>query len=78
MSLIHDPDDAPDLGPDWFAKAELKIDGKPVNRGGRPRGSNKERISLRVDRDILEAYRASGTGWQSRMNDDVRKAIGKR
>lgn len=28
----------------------------------------KEQIALRVDKDVLEWYRAQGTGWQTRMN----------
>ncbi|WP_366927081.1 BrnA antitoxin family protein [Pseudomonas sp.] len=27
------------------------------------------------DRDVLEAWRATGLGWQSRMNDTLRKAM---
>jgi uncharacterized protein (DUF4415 family) len=32
----------------------------------------KERISLRVDRDVVAAYRATGPGWQTRANDALR------
>jgi uncharacterized protein (DUF4415 family) len=38
---------------------------------GRPRkdaAELKEQIALRVDKDVLEWYRALGTGWQTRMN----------
>jgi len=28
----------------------------------------KEQIALRVDKDVLEWYRALGNGWQTRMN----------
>jgi uncharacterized protein (DUF4415 family) len=28
----------------------------------------KEQIALRVDKDVLEWYRAMGNGWQTRMN----------
>ncbi|MCW1430893.1 BrnA antitoxin family protein [Novosphingobium sp. JCM 18896] len=31
--------------------------------------------TLRLDREVLEAWRASGPGWQSRMNDALRKAM---
>ena len=43
---------------------------------GRPRGSDTERISLRVDKDVLASFRASGAGWQTRMNQALRKAAG--
>lgn len=29
----------------------------------------KERIGLRLDRDVVEHFRATGPGWQSRIND---------
>lgn len=32
----------------------------------------KELISLRVDRDVVEAFRASGAGWQTRANEALR------
>ncbi len=35
----------------------------------------KERISLRLDRDLLQALRAGGRGWQDRANAALRKAI---
>ena len=37
----------------------------------------KEQVSLRVDQDVLEFFRASGPGWQDRINDALRKAAGK-
>lgn len=40
---------------------------------GRPPGSgNKEQVAIRLDRDVLAAFRASGTGWQTRMNAALR------
>lgn len=35
---------------------------------GRPRGESKEQVTLRIDKDVLERFRASGPGWQSRIN----------
>jgi uncharacterized protein (DUF4415 family) len=32
-------------------------------------------LSLRVDRDVLAALRASGPGWQTRVNALLRKAV---
>lgn len=67
-----DPDDAPELGSDWFAKATLKEGGKPVR--GRPRGSDKEKVTLRVDKATLDRFRAAGPGWQTRINEVLRRA----
>ena len=43
---------------------------------GRPRGQGrKEATSLRIDKDVLTAYRTTGRGWQTRMNDALRAGI---
>ncbi len=44
---------------------------------GPQRTPTKALVSLRVDRDIVAAYRASGPGWQTRANDALRAYIGK-
>lgn len=44
---------------------------------GRPASKTPRKVvSLRLDQDVLEKYRASGKGWQARMNADLRKAAG--
>ena len=70
-----DPDDAPELTDEWFEKATFRI-GDTVIRRGRPPGSAKQEVSLRLDKDVLERFRADGPGWQSRMNAALRKAAG--
>lgn len=49
-----------------------------IARGrGRPVAeSPKRQVTLRLDADVVERYRSSGKGWQSRINEDLRKAIG--
>lgn len=43
---------------------------------GRPKGQGlKTATSLRIDKDVLAAYRATGRGWQTRMNDALRAGI---
>lgn len=43
---------------------------------GRPAGSGtKEQVAIRIDHDILEAFRSGGPGWQTRMNDALREWI---
>jgi len=70
-----DPDDAPELDDDWFDRAEIRI-GDTVIRRGRPPGSTKRLVSLRLDKAVLDAFRATGPGWQSRINQALRKAAG--
>lgn len=69
-----DPDDAPHLDRHWFERAEIREGGKLV-RPGRPKvAAPKEAINIRLDPDVLAHYRATGPGWQSRINEDLRKA----
>ena len=37
----------------------------------------KQLISLRIDRDVVAAYRATGRGWQTRANDVLRAHVKK-
>lgn len=63
-----DPDNPP-LADEDFARM--------VPSRGRPRLANpKVPVTLRVDADVLERFKASGKGWQSRMNEALRKAVG--
>ncbi|MBF0341512.1 MAG: BrnA antitoxin family protein [Magnetococcales bacterium] len=67
-----DPDDAPELTDEWFEQADLYKDGKIVRRG-RPVGSGKKiSTTVRFDADVISTFRASGKGWQTRMNDALR------
>lgn len=44
---------------------------------GRPALENpKKQVTLRLDSEVVAKYRASGRGWQSRINDILRKAVG--
>ena len=64
-------EDAPELIDQWFATAGLYKGSKPMRRG-RPKGSGtKELVSLRLDKEALAAFRASGPGWQVRINQAV-------
>ncbi|MGO8915861.1 MAG: BrnA antitoxin family protein [Stellaceae bacterium] len=48
--------------------------GGELVRGGRPKSvSPKVAVSLRLDPDVLAHFRATGPGWQSRINAALRK-----
>ncbi len=42
---------------------------------GPQKAPTKEMISVRLDRDLVERLRATGPGWQARINDTLRKAV---
>ena len=69
-----DPDDAPELTKEWFNTADYYEGDKLVRRGRPKSASPKEAVSLRLDPDVLAHFRASGPGWQSRINQALRRA----
>lgn len=67
-------DDAPALTDKFFDRAEIRRGGKVVRRGRPPLPNPKQAVKLRLDADVLAAYRRTGPGWQTRINADLRKA----
>ncbi len=56
-----------------LSRAEMQAGIESYRRKrGRPSGSCKESTTIRFDRDILEAFRAGGAGWQTRINAALR------
>lgn len=70
-----DSDDAPEVTDQWVSEASL-YDGNRLVRRGRPVGSLKATpkvsTTIRFDADILAQLKASGRGWQTRVNDALR------
>ena len=56
--------DLPEIPPEAFANALVRKGLKPIAR--------KTQITLRIDADVLEWFRAKGTGYQSQMNAVLR------
>lgn len=73
--VTKEPDDAPELLSDFFRHGELRRGDKLIRRG-RPPLSDKPKtaITLRLDDDVVKAYRETGEGWQTRINADLRRA----
>jgi uncharacterized protein (DUF4415 family) len=70
-------DEAPVLTKEMLDRAEIRHGPKIIKRGRPPLDHPKEAIKLRIDHDVLAAYRRTGSGWQTRMNADLRKAARK-
>ncbi|HXQ40766.1 MAG TPA: BrnA antitoxin family protein [Candidatus Udaeobacter sp.] len=58
---------------EWFETADYYEGGKLVRRGRPKSAAPKEAVSLRLDPDLLQHFRATGRGWQSRINAALRK-----
>lgn len=62
-----------DVLPPAFFEA---IDEYRKTRGRPPVDKPKKQVTLRLDEDVVERFREGGKGWQSRINDALRKAAG--
>ena len=52
---------------------EMLARGK-VNKGGRPKSDNpKKLISIRLTEDVIQRWRSTGPGWQTRMAEQLTK-----
>lgn len=56
-----DLSDCPEVTPEQFAKTV-------VRRGGITQKPNKEQITLRIDKDVLDWFKAQGRGYQTQIN----------
>lgn len=57
----HEYKELPELTDEMLARAT-------INKGGRPRSESPRRlISLRLPPEVIERWRATGPGWQTRM-----------
>ena len=71
--------------PEWTARdfARAKPFAEAFPRLARSRGvrgpqkkPTKVAVSLRLTREVVERFKASGPGWQTRMDDALKKAVG--
>jgi uncharacterized protein (DUF4415 family) len=82
-----DPDDAPDLSAVDIEKGVWRLGQKVVSTGlglaalhkasrGRPKSETpKEAVKIRLDADVVAALRATGDGWQTRINETLRASL---
>ncbi len=78
-----DDDDLPEWTEDQFRRAAIYENGKLVRpadgtltKPGRPKLKNpKQQVTLRLDKIVLEKFKATGAGWQTRINEELRKAL---
>lgn len=72
---LDELDDAPDLSsPEWAAKMAAV----PVRRGRPKVVTPKVSTTIRLDADVIAAFRAGGDGWQSRINGVLRDWLASR
>lgn len=87
-SKTVDPDDAPEATAAFFRRAVRLEDAPAAVRDsiiafqkrarGPQKAPTKTLITLRIQRDTIARYRATGRGWQARMDADLAKAAKRR
>ena len=76
---LREVSDSPELTKEDFAKAKRFADALPdlaasLRKGRGPnKAPTKKLVSLRLSGQVLEAYKAKGPGWQSRIDADLRR-----
>ena len=78
---IEDVSDTPEFSEEEMAKAKPfaevfpELAGSAKRTRGKQRAPTKQLISLRLDRTVIDAFKASGPGWQRRMNEALKSAV---
>ena len=76
---LRDVSDNPELTKEDFAKARPFAEALPelaasIRKGRGPnKAPTKKLVSLRLSGQVIDAYRAKGPGWQSKIDADLRK-----
>jgi uncharacterized protein (DUF4415 family) len=76
IALSADPDDVDDFDVSDEGLAAALADRALRRKMGRPPGSNRQQVALRIEKDVLARWRAGGPGWQSRMTSALRQISG--
>ena len=79
-----DPDDAPEWTQEQFDRAEIAVGGEVISpaqgtltrRRGRPKKPDaKIHTHIRLSPQVLGYFRMTGPGWQSRIDEVLRKWV---
>ena len=58
-----------ELGPEFFTRARP---GRPT----KPEAERKQRVTIMLDKDVIQHFKKDGKGWQTRANEALRKSAG--
>ncbi|MDA8060117.1 BrnA antitoxin family protein [Leptospirillum ferriphilum] len=70
-----DPDEAPELTDEWFEGADLKEGSRLIRRGRPISGQKKVLLSVRYSQEVVDYFRSTGEGWQTRMDAVLKEWI---
>lgn len=66
---MSDPDTRPFTDEEWVTAKTTAGRGRPLGSG------SKVQITLRLDTDLVAKFKASGDGWQTRINDALKSWV---
>ncbi|MGA3264460.1 MAG: BrnA antitoxin family protein [Terracidiphilus sp.] len=75
----YDPND-PEAARTWFAQADLIRKDKVVRRGkrGPQKAPTKKLVSLRLSPEVVDHFKSTGRGWQTRIDSTLLESIKRR
>lgn len=81
--IPYQPEDGPydaEAARAWLVQADLVRHGKVVRRGkrGPQKAPTKKLVSLRLSPEVLDHFKATGPGWQTRIDTTLLQSIKKR
>ena len=73
---LEEYEDIPELTDEMVARSDLYENGRLIRRGRPKLDTPKAHVTIRLDADLVARLRASGRGWQGRVNAALRKVEG--
>jgi uncharacterized protein (DUF4415 family) len=71
-----EPETKPELDDAWFEAADAFVGDQLVRHGRRLSANNKQSVSIRIDPEVIAWFKRDGAGWQTRINEALRRAAG--
>ena len=72
MITDEEYEDIPELTDTFFEQANVCLDGNLIRRGRPKSKQRKMAITVRYDTEVINAFKLTGRGWQTRMNDALK------
>jgi uncharacterized protein (DUF4415 family) len=63
----------PELTDEFFEQADLHVGGQLIQRGRPKSDARKVLLSVRYSPEVVRYFRATGAGWQTRMDDALKE-----
>lgn len=73
IAIPADPDDPDDFNVSEAALQQALVD-RQLRMRGVQRAPTKQQVTLRLDPEVLAKFRATGRGWQARINAALKAA----